>query len=54
MGSKHLLTPFISYNNFFIRFGALRVMKYPICSLGGPLSEDEGLDIILTSKFILK
>jgi hypothetical protein len=26
MGSKHLLTPFISYNKFFIKFGALRVL----------------------------
>jgi hypothetical protein len=29
-------------------------MKYPICSLGGPLNEDEGLDVIPTCKFILK
>jgi hypothetical protein len=29
-------------------------MKYPICSLGGPLNEDESLDAILACKFILK
>jgi hypothetical protein len=29
-------------------------MKYPICSLGGLLNEDEGLDAILARKFILK
>jgi len=29
-------------------------MKYPICSLGGLLNEDESLDVIPTCKFILK
>jgi hypothetical protein len=29
-------------------------MKYAICSLGGPLNEDEGLDAIPTCKFILE
>jgi hypothetical protein len=28
--------------------------KYPICSLGGPLNEDEGPDAILACKVILK
>jgi hypothetical protein len=28
--------------------------KYPICSLGGPLNEYEGLDAIPACKFILK
>jgi hypothetical protein len=29
-------------------------MKYPICNLGGPLNEYEGLDAIPACKFILK
>jgi hypothetical protein len=29
-------------------------MKYLICSLVGPLNEDEGLDAIPACKFILK
>jgi hypothetical protein len=28
--------------------------KYPICSLSGPLNEDESLDVIPACKFILK
>jgi hypothetical protein len=28
--------------------------KYPICSLGGPLNENKGLDAIPAYKFILK
>jgi hypothetical protein len=30
------------------------VSKYPICSLGAPLNEDQSIDAIFACKFILK